>query len=325
MNNMMSITADPAVETAVKAVYETMFGRKLSDESWEDKSGEGPDGLRVSADQRWFWDLEAKQTRTIEYSNVAGEQHTLYAYYLPARDNNGNIKKNAPLAVIYHGITNRSRMMGYIVKMFHEQGMHVLVPDLRGHGRNDEPACSQSIVDGYDCVTWVSNIAKELSFTNLYIYGVSLGGAVATKGAAELEKTNDYKGRVRLIIDATTPDMVSGVMMLFNQVSSWSNLSLSQKIQGRVLLDELLKSKQGFTLSEGLNLFETLSNQAPLLIIHGVKDSLIPYQISEFVYRANQSPIKSSFFVEDANHPQAMWYEYDNYHSKVNEFIQVTS
>jgi esterase/lipase len=304
-------------------VYTQFFDSRGGTETWDPRPSEGPDGNRVTEDQKWFWDLESKESLSLDYINHSGESHTLFSYYLPAKNEDGQSINDAPTVIIYHGITNCARMMGYLVKMFHDLGFNVLSPDLRGHGRNDEDRMSISILDAKDCVKWIEKLEENsLLKSNIYLYGVSLGGAVAWKAASELMKDEKYAGKVSLIVDATTPDMVLGMSVLFNQNSEWSNLNDENKLTVKGKIDQLLKDKQGYSLYDALNFIEAVACTSPLLLIHGLADSFIPVEIAKNAFEVYQGEPKHSFFVENANHPQAMWHDYDGYHDAVLKFIQ---
>jgi len=100
--------------------------------------------------------------------------------------------------VLIHGWTDTSRSFSLLVP--HLAGFRLIVPDLRGHGSSDKPACCYAVGDLADDIR---RLLDAKGIRRASIVGHSLGGIVAQRFAAEHP---DRTARLALL--ASTPDPV---------------------------------------------------------------------------------------------------------------------
>jgi len=295
--------------------YNDTLGRRYSVEEWLPRSDEGPDGPEVVKDQEWFWNFEGKEDRSITYLNSKGDAHSLNAYLIK-----GNTNK---AIILSHGITGCSRMMGNFVKPFFDLGFTILTPDLRGHGRNDENIFELGIYSSKDYISWANMLISELgSNLEIYLFGVSLGGAIVLGAVGGSDVPSNIKN---IIIDASPIDMqyVGRNLLLSNQY-----LAGLQDDEKTIVVDkvnDLFFSNQGCRIEQSLNAMESLTRQQQLLVIHGRNDTSFPLSVNDNFLKYYWGATKGYFYVEGANHPQSMWYDYQGYISILKHFVDVCS
>ncbi len=112
----------------------------------------------------------------------AGEAQRVHAWWWPAAD------PNAPAVLYLHGA--RWSLTGQVFRLeqLREFGFSVLAIDYRGFGKSDGDVPSERTVyeDARVAWDWLAN--RQPNPTKRYIYGHSLGGAVAVNLAATLSE-----------------------------------------------------------------------------------------------------------------------------------------
>ena len=145
----------------------------------------------------------------------------------------------------------------------HSLGFSVLAVDYRGFGQstNELPSEASALEDAQAAWQWLARKAPQ---SDRYIFGHSLGGAVAIDLAA---KVRDERGT---IVEGTFTS-IADVVGTFK----WGWLPVSPLITQR---------------------FESVRKvadiQSPLLVVHGSADKLIPAELGRKLYEAAPGPKK---------------------------------
>ncbi|WP_326549784.1 alpha/beta fold hydrolase [Micromonospora sp. NBC_01813] len=132
---------------------------------------------------------------------------------------------NSPSVVLLHGLSTTSWMWGRQAAALAED-LHVLVPDLPGHGRSNHRSW-RSLDDTVDAVADL--IATRTATGRAHVVGLSLGGYVATRLAADRPEIIDtaivsgvnvlpfpHPGRMRLLNLIMAPVATSGPVLRAN-------------------------------------------------------------------------------------------------------------
>ena len=135
-------------------------------------------------------------------ASAPGER--IHAWWWPAED------PRAPVVYYLHGV--RWNLTGQLnrISQLRRFGFAVFAIDYRGFGKSDGEMPSEATVYEDARVGWKWLIAREPDPARRYIYGHSLGGAVAIDLAAEL--SGDPVGARGLIVESTftsLPELVS--------------------------------------------------------------------------------------------------------------------
>jgi len=248
------------------------------------------------ADQQTRWQLWRAGVRSAYVDLPAGRIHTFEA---PAAVGSANI----PL-VLVHGLGARGEEWAPMIPGLAAKGFHVYVPDLLGYGRSARPDVNYSVTTEEKVVVQFLD-AMHLGKTD--VGGWSMGGWIAMKLALDhpervdrlvvydsagiyfppfdsvLFTPSDEAGLDRLIAmlephPVTLPGFVARDALRKLQGNKWIvDRSMASMMSGRDLLD--------FRLS-GL--------RAPLLIVWGAEDKLIPLSVGETMHRlVPQSELKT--------------------------------
>ena len=158
------------------------------------------------------------------------------------------------------------------LRMLHDAlGMNILMIDFRGYGRSEgvvgEEGTYQDALTSYDYLLTRPDIDPEA----IVIYGQSLGAAVATELAVQRKEAG-------LILEAP-----------FTSIRDMAKITFPWLPIGRLL-------------STRYDLLSKINRvQAPLLLIHGDEDEVVPYAQGRRVFEAARPP-KEMYTVQGAGH-----------------------
>ena len=205
--------------------------------------------------------------------NAAAEK--MHAWWWPAAD------PHAPAVLYLHGarwnLTGQTRR----IEQLHRFGFSVFAIDYRGFGKSDGDLPSEDSVyeDAQAAWRWLGERQPDAS--RRFIYGHSLGGAVAIDLAARLSADGAPVGG--LVAESTFTTLADIAAALTSQ---WlpTKLILSQKFDS---VDKIARVTM------------------PVFIAHGASDRMVPSRFSEALYKAAPAP-KKLLLVEGAGHNNAM-------------------
>jgi len=187
---------------------------------------------------------------------------------------------SAPTVLYLHGA--RWNMNGSVFRIarWHELGFNVLAVDYRGFGRSTELLPSEETAAEDTRLAYEELKQRQPDPARRYVYGHSLGGALAVDLAAR-ELAGDPTEVAGVIIESTftsIPDVVRG--MKWGWVPG-IGLAVTQPF------DSMSKIRQ-------LNV--------PLLVLHGTADSVVPHTMADELYAAAGSPRKQLVKIEGGTH-----------------------
>jgi alpha-beta hydrolase superfamily lysophospholipase len=199
-------------------------------------------------------------------SQTSGTRVKLHALWLAA-DN-----PKAPVLLYLHGARRNVAGSAFRIRQMQQLGFSVLAVDYRGFGKSSDELPSESLVyeDARAAWDW---LAREHPRHDRYIFGHSLGGAIAVQLATEV---SDAKG---LIVEGTftsIPDVF--------QSMRWGWLPLTPLITQR--FDSA--NKVGRV-------------RMPMLVVHGSDDSLIRPELGRALFERAPAP-KRFVLVEGGTH-----------------------
>jgi uncharacterized protein len=217
----------------------------------------------------------------------------LEAFWVPA-DN-----PDAPVFLYLHGQdATRGKNLEH-TERFHQWGYNVLVIDYRGFAGSygkEQPSEAKVYEDALAALRYLKN-DPNVARKKIFIYGHSLGGAVAIELATRSE-SSDLAG---LIVEST-----------FTSVLDMSALRYQGML--RLLPVSLLLSQKFDSLSK------IDSVLLPTLYIHGDKDAKVPFEMTETLYNATRVP-KQKCIIEGAGHENCGSIGKVQYRQYLDEFV----
>ena len=222
------------------------------------------------SDRTWWGGLAAAEGMDdawIEFeSRASGDPVRLHGLWLP------QAQPDAPVLLYLHGARYDVRGSAHRMRRMHELGFSVLGIDYRGFGRSTNTLPSEALAyeDARAAWDW---LAARHPRAPRYVFGHSLGGAIAVHLAHEVE---DEAG---LIVEGSFPS-IPDVVTSFK----WGWLPVSPLITQR------------FDAAARIGRVG-----APVLVVHGSEDSLIHPDLGQALYERASEP-KRFVLVEGGSH-----------------------
>jgi len=201
----------------------------------------------------------------------------------------------APVLLFLHGANCDVRESAQRMNRLHELGFAVLAIDYRGFGQSTPALPSERMACEDARVAW-NWLAQRHPHARRYIYGHSLGGAIAVHLATEVD---DAAG---LIVDGTFTS-IPAVLGTFK----WGWLPIE------ALITQRFDSAQRVTRVK-----------APMLVVHGSEDRLIRPELGRALFECATAP-KRFVLVEGGSHHDTHELGHLQYREAVRELFGLTA
>ena len=218
---------------------------------------------------------------------VGAEGQKLHAWWIKADE------PDAPVLLYLHGA--RWNLTGSVTRVdrWRKLGFNVLAVDYRGFGQSSDlsPSEETAYEDAEAAWTYLARIAPQAP---RYIVGHSLGGAIAVELA---RRQPEAAGVVLEATFTSVKDMIAH--------SAWSflpvDLILTQEFDALKKIPEL---------------------RVPLVVVHGTRDAIVPFEMGEKLYAAARVP-KRFIKVEGGSHHNLSYVAFDEYQAALKWLLKV--
>lgn len=220
---------------------------------------------------------------------TSGKVERLHGWWIPAS------QPNALVLLYLHGNGINIGANVAHADRFHQLGFSVLLFDYRGYGRSEGSFPSEATVYQDAAVAWDYLVKeRQIQPNQIFIYGHSLGGAVAIDLAL---KHPDAAG---LIVESSFTS-IQGIVDY-------------QRVYGIFPVNLILHQR-----FDSINKVRSL--QMPVLFIHGTADWQVPATMSQQLYDAAPEP-KQLLLVPQAGHNNTAEMAGSRYFQAVQKFVQ---
>ena len=218
---------------------------------------------------------------------VAAGQQKLHAWWLASE------KPDAPVVLYLHGARWNLTASVSRIDRWRRLGFAVFAVDYRGFGKSSGVAPTEAFAYEDAEAAW-DYLAKLAPGRQRFIVGHSLGGAIAVELA---RRRPDAAG---LVLEAT----FTSVREMIDQ-SPWGFLPV------------------GLILTQNFDALSKIGDvKMPVLVIHGTRDSVVPFEMGERLYGAAHSP-KRFVKVEGAGHHNLSGAGFDQYRQALAELFKL--
>ncbi len=257
--------------------------------------------MTLNATEEW---LQTAESRKISVKTEDG--YTLIAAEFPAAEDNHK------WVLILHGYTGWKEEMYPFAYWYHEQGYHVIVPDLRCQGESEGDFIGMGWTDHYDCMLWLDYILSQDGDAGIVLHGQSMGAAAALmiSGDEELSVNIDV-----VISDCAYTDAYA---MFGEKIKDWFHLPAFPLVDTACLV---LRMRGGYDLKDASAIDAVRNSRIPTLFIHGDMDEMISVQMSKDLYEAAGCP-KELLIIEGAGHAQAHEKDPEAYFGVIRVFLE---
>ncbi len=204
---------------------------------------------------------------------------------------------SAPALLYLHGSRWNLTGSSFRIAKWREMGFSVLAIDYRGFGQSSGELPNEANTYEDAALAWDWLKAKIPDAQRRYLYGHSLGGAIAIDLAAKLGP-HEAAGLITESTFTSVPDVVSA--------SPYGWLPV------------------GFLISQRFEALEKMKRVVlPKLILHGTSDQVIPHAMSDDLFKAASEPKRLVKF-EGASHSGIAWAAAAQYIDVVRAFVAST-
>ena len=216
--------------------------------------------------------------------------------------------------VLFHGYHSHGFYdFGSIFQEYYELGFKILIVDQRAHGKSSGKYSTFGILERYDVQSWTNYIEKRFEGkVDMIIEGVSMGSTTVML-ASSLELSKNVKG---IIADCgfTSPYEIISYTIKYKY-----HLPLFPIIK---LINIAAKIKTGHYLNEVSTESELKKCKIPICIIHGTKDSIVPYEMTLRNYESIPTK-KYKIIVDGADHGGSFFKETDKCREELYNFLRI--
>jgi uncharacterized protein len=204
----------------------------------------------------------------------------------------------APLALYLHGARWNVESSAGRIRRLHDLGFSVLGIDYRGFGRSTDVLPSERSVQEDALAAW-HWLAAQHPGVPRYVYGHSLGSAIAVELTVGLDATGDASQRAAGLMLEGAFTSVPAVASTFK----WGWLPFGALVTQR------------FDAASRIGALKT-----PVLFVHGSRDRLIRPELGQALYEKAPQP-KRFFLVEGGTHHNAGSLGLDAYRGSLHELF----
>lgn len=213
--------------------------------------------------------------------------------------------------LLLHGYTGWKEEMYVFAYWYHEQGFHVIVPDLRCQGESEGDFIGMGQTDHIDCMLWINYILSQDDAAQIVLHGQSMGAATALMMTGE----ENLPQNVRAVVsDCSYTDAYS---MFGEKIKEWFHLPAFPFVDSARFV---LLLRGGYDLMDASAIDAVKKSGTPTLFIHGDADALISVQMSKDLYEAAGCP-KELLIVEGAGHAQSQDKDPETYFGTIEAFL----
>ena len=199
------------------------------------------------------------------------------------------------------------------VRMYHEMGFNVLIPDDRSHGKSEGKYIGFGWLDRLDCISWAKYIVERFGEDiSILLHGISMGSATVMNASGEADLPKQVKGIVADCGFSSAWEQLSHVMLKDFHLHAFPTLYLAS------LLNKIVC---GFYLSENRSVDQVKKAKVPFLFIHGDKDEFVPTKMVYKVYDACASKQKEMHIFEGAAHAESYYVSGEKYVEILKNFL----
>jgi alpha-beta hydrolase superfamily lysophospholipase len=246
---------------------------------------------------RWYSEPMAG---TEEFDRTLANGDRVHMWYIAQP---GARAASAPTVLYLHGARWNMNGSVFRISRWHEMGFNVLAVDYRGFGRSTDRLPSEESAGEDTRLAFEELKLREPDPAKRYVYGHSLGGALAIDLAARGMK-DDGNAVAGVIIESTftsIPDVVRG--MKWGWVPG-IDLAVTQPFDSMSKIREV---------------------RTPLLVLHGTADAVVPHTMADQLVAAAASQDKRLVKIDGGSHSGSSRTGGAAYSDAVLDFVRRTS
>lgn len=219
-------------------------------------------------------------------------------------------------AICVHGYGDSAEGVGLFARQYYEAyGMHVLLPDLRGHGASEGNVVGMGLPDSGDLQRWIRWIVQQDRDAEIVMHGVSMGAAAILQATGKR-----LPSQVKAVVsDSAYTSAQDELRFQYNQKKHLIPTGLMMFFLRIVCR---LRAKFDFFQASPVRAVE--DSVTPTLFIHGEDDEVVPPSMMPRLFEAAGCK-KEFLWIGGAGHIGAVIEDPDTYWAQVEKFYKKLS
>ena len=227
----------------------------------------------------------------VPVKNASGQKERIHSWWVPGKNPSSNV------LLYLHGSALNMGANVNALRRLHDLGFAVFIVSYRGYGLSDGEFPSEAILYADAEASWKYLVVnKRIDPKRIYIYGHSIGGAVAIELAVR------HPNAAGLIVESTFTSIIDVARL---------------KIRYRFFPLDLLVDQRFDSLIKVPHL------RIPALYIHGTNDHMIPFEMSRLLYERTPHP-KHLKLIPGGGHNNSATVGGGTYQAAVSDFVAAT-
>ena len=221
----------------------------------------------------------------LQYEDVALQTSggtRLHGWYIPHSNSDR-------VLLFFHGNAGNISHRGESIAIFHRLGLNVFIIDYRGYGQSEGNPSETGLYDDARTAWQYLTGTKGFDKKDIIIFGRSLGGAVATNLAAEVQP---------------------GALIAESVFSSAKDMAAA----AFPVISYIVPLRFQFNSEERIQ-----QVTSPLLVLHSPEDEIIPYRLGEKVFQAANEP--KTFVKMQGDHNSGFLISQPDYEQALEKFL----
>lgn len=239
------------------------------------------------------------QDVVLPISTKTGAAESVHGWWIPTSKISQNNTELEKVVLYLHGNGLNVGANVEHANRFHRLGLSVFLIDYRGYGKSQGEFPTESQVYEDAQLAWDYLVKQRgINPKQIYIYGHSLGGAIAIDLAVRHPEAAGLIVEGSFTSARAMVDFQSGVYRMFP-----IDLLLTQRFDSIAKVDRL---------------------QMPVLFIHGTADTIVPVEMSKKLFVVAPEP-KQLYIVPDAGHNNLAEFAGGEYLQRISQFVKQTN
>lgn len=191
-----------------------------------------------------------------------------------------------------------------------KNGWNVMLVNHRNHGPSDGKYVGFATLDRYDALEWLKAIERLVPGGEIFITGVSMGGATAMQ-TANLDLPKSVKGIIEDCGFTTCrEEFLWRARTVIKHTPKWA-------LEGIGLY---MKIFAGYGLEDSSSLVACKEAKVPMMFIHGNADEVVPVEMAYACYEACTTE-KELVIIEGCAHARAHYHAREQYMEAFTRFV----
>lgn len=221
-------------------------------------------------------------------------------------------EKTNKVVISFHGYNTEARKEYPLHYSYYQDGYTVLIVDQRGVGQAEGKYITMGLHERFDCLKWIDFVVERYQGeVEILLDGLSMGATTIMMAAKDI-----HHGQVKgMIVNSGYDSCVDEITHVITKQMNlpkypflWT-MKLYAKIFAKYNMDDI-------TAKESLAQCEI-----PLLMIHGMKDTFVPFENLDIIYPHAKASLKKRVPIPDAPHGIACFVNEKLFKEEIQQFM----